>query len=154
DGRARPPAASPAAPAAAGVPVEISVHIERVGDRRVPGRGWIGTRGERLRLEAFGLTPLGEIAPADLEYMAFGPAGRQTPWASEGRLVGSRGRALPLTGIAVRLNPALAGSFEAVYRGAFFSGAVVGPCRDGEPCLSPNADDPLEAIEIAIRERG
>ncbi len=42
---------------------------------------------------------------------------------------------------------------EIVYEGSFFEGGVVGPRRDGELCVSPVADDPLEAIRVTIVER-
>ena len=135
------------------VPTEVALHIERLGDRRFPGQGWVGSRGERLRIEAVSIRPLDVLAPGDIEYMAFGPSGRETPWVSEGKLCGTRGRGLPLTGFAVRPAPHLRGRFDAVYEGAFFAGGTVGPCRNGEPCVSAVLDDPLEAINVRLIER-
>jgi hypothetical protein len=141
------------APAESEIPTEIALHIERFGDRRFPGQGWVGNRGERLRIEAFSIRPIDALLASDVEYMAFGPSGRETPWVSEGKLCGTRGRGLPLTGFAVRLAPHLRERFDAVYEGAFFSGGVAGPCRNGEPCTSAVLDDPLEAMNIRLVER-
>jgi hypothetical protein len=135
------------------IPTEISMHIERLGDRRFPGQGWVGNRGQRLRVEAFSIRPLEGLSAADLEYMAFGPNRRETPWVSEGKLCGTRGRGLPLTGFAVRLAPRLRDRFQVSYQGAFFSGNVIGPLENGELCTSTVVDDPLEAINVRLVER-
>lgn len=132
---------------------ELTVHIERVGDRRFPGQGWVGTRGQQLRIEAFGLKPLETLSASDVEYKACAPQGRETPWVSDGKLCGSRGQRLPLTGFAMRLAPHLRGRFDIIYQGAFFAGGVVGPNRNGEICASPVAEDPLEALNIRLIER-
>ena len=153
----RTAAARPGAPSARrserALSAEITLHIERAGDRQFAAEGWVGARGQRLRIEAFSIRPLEILAPADLEYMAFGPNGRETPWVSDAKLCGTRGRGLPLTGFAVRLAPHLGGRFDVVYEGAFFTGGIAGPQKNGEPCLSPVPDDPLEAIQFRLIER-
>jgi hypothetical protein len=132
--------------------LEIALHIELIGDRRFSGQGWAGSRGQKLRVEAFGLLPLDTLSAADLEYKAYAPAGRETLWVSEGRLCGSRGRGEPLTGFAIRLAPHLRARFDVVYQGSFFEGGVAGPARNGETCTSPIVDDPLEAINVRLIE--
>jgi len=54
---------------------EIIVHMERLGDRRFPGPGWVGNRGKRLRIEAFSIRPIETLTPRDIEFMALGPTG-------------------------------------------------------------------------------
>lgn len=130
--------------------LEMTTHIEREGDRRQVALGWVGTPGKRARMEAFGVRPLEAISPSDIEYMAFGPASRRTPWVTDAKLCGTRGRGLPLTGFAVRLAPALRERFDVVYEGSFFSCGIIGPNRNGEPCVSLIADDPLEAIRLRV----
>ncbi len=142
-----------AAPAPNALRLEVALHIERQGDRSFAEEGWVGNRGQGLSIEAFAIRPLERLSPGDVEYMAFGPGGRETAWVSEGKLCGSRGRGLPLTGFAIRLLPHLADRFDLHYEGAFFEGGVCGPQKDGEPCLSPFADDPLEALNIRLVEK-
>ena len=134
------------------IDTEVVLHIHRVGDRRFVGQGWFGMRGRRLHIEAFSIRPLDTLAATDIEFMGFGPGNRQTPWVSDGRLCGTRGRGLPLTGFAVRLAPHVQGRFDIIYEGAFFASGGVGPRRNGEPCLPPVGDDPLEAINLRIAE--
>jgi hypothetical protein len=135
------------------IPTEIVLHVERLGDQSFPGRGWAGNRGRRLRVEAFSIRPAEPLAAHDIEFKALGPSGRQTPWVTDAKLCGTRGRGLPLTGFAIRLAPHLGAQFDVVYHGAFFESGVVGPNRNGELCVSPIADDPLEAINVQLIRR-
>jgi hypothetical protein len=135
------------------IKMEVLLHIEGIGDRCMSAEGWVGNRGRKLRIEAFSIYPLERLAPSDIEYRAFGPNGRETPWIGEGKLCGTRGRSLALTGFAVRLAARLRDRFAIEYQGAFFESGLSGPFRDGEPCLARIADDPLEAINLRLFER-
>jgi len=156
-----PGVSPPAASAAVAFPdqstreieVEMTVHIQREGDRQLLAHGWVGHPGQQAQIEAFGLRPLSTLLPGDIQYMAFGPYGRQTPWVTDAKLCGTRGRGQPLTGFAIRLAPALRDRFDVIYEGSFFRSKVTGPSRNGEPCLPLVADDPLEAIRLRVIER-
>jgi len=132
---------------------EIVLHMERLGDRRFPGEGWVGNRGKKLRIEAFSIRPVDTLLARDIEFKALGPKGRQTPWVTDAKLCGTRGQGLPLTGFAIRLAPGVAERLDVVYQGAFFESGVVGPNRNGELCIPPIADDPLEAINVRLIRR-
>ncbi|MBV9198147.1 MAG: hypothetical protein JOY83_00125 [Alphaproteobacteria bacterium] len=132
---------------------EIVLHMERLGDRRFPGEGWVGNRGKRLRIEAFSIRPVGTLLARDIEFRAVGPKGRQTPWVTDAKLCGTRGQSLPLTGFAIRLAPNVAERFDVIYQGAFFESGVVGPNRNGELCAPHHPDDPLEAINVRVVRR-
>jgi hypothetical protein len=134
------------------IKVEILLHMEGIGDRRMSADGWVGNRGRKLRIEAFGIYPMETLAPRDIEYRAFGPNGRETPWIGGGKLCGTRGRSLPLTGFAIRLAAPLRERVEIEYHGAFFESGLSGPFRDGEPCMAGIDDDPLEAIDLHLFE--
>ena len=136
------------------VPTEILLHIERAGDRLFAGRGWVGALGRRMRIEALSIRPLEQLAPADIEMKGFLPNGNETPWVPGGVLCGTRGRGLPLTGFAVRVAPQHADRFEVLYQGSFFSGGISPMQQNGAPCRAATADDPLEAINFRLVERG
>ena len=145
------------APAGAGgrdAPTEILLHIERVGDRLFPGRGWVGALGRRMRIEAFSIRPLERLLPTDIEMKGFLPNGGETPWVPGGVLCGTRGRGLPLTGFAVRVVPQHADRFEVVYQGSFFAGGISQTHQNGDPCRAATPDDQLEAINVSLIERG
>jgi hypothetical protein len=132
---------------------EVVLHIERLGDRRFPGEGWIGNRGKKLRIEALSIRPIDTLVARDIEFKALGPDRRQTPWVTDAKLCGTRGQGLALTGFAVRLVPHVGERFDVVYQGAFFESGIVGPNRNGELCIPPIANDPLEAINVRIIRR-
>lgn len=142
-----------AKPATRDVKVEIVLHIERLGDRSFPGGKWIGNQGQRRRIEAFGIRPLENLSPQDIEYKAFGLNGRETPWVTDAKLCGTRGQGMPLTGFAIRLTPRLSERYDIFYEGAFFDGGISGPNKNGEPCISTRLDDPLEDVNIRLVER-
>jgi tetratricopeptide (TPR) repeat protein len=154
------PASSPSPPeAAAPVPRgrelvgEVVLHIERQGDRRFSCGDWAGNPGAQLRIEGFAIRPVDTIAPGQIEYMGFVAGGRQTPWVTDVKLCGTRGRGVPLTGFAVRLTPALREQFDVVYEGHFFESGIRGPFHNGEPCLPAIVGDPLSAIRLRVIER-
>jgi hypothetical protein len=60
---------------------------------------------------------------------------------------------MPLTGFAIRLAPHARERFDIVYQGAFFDSGIVGPYRNGELCIPPVGDDPLEAINVRLTRR-
>jgi hypothetical protein len=150
----RPGGEAPAPTEGRDVPAEILLHIERAGDRLFPGRGWVGALGRRMRIEAFSIRPLERLLPADIEMKGFLPNGAETPWVPGGQLCGTRGRGLPLTGFAVRVVPQQTGRFEVVYQGSFFAGGISQLHQNGDPCRAAAADDPLEAINVRLIERG
>ena len=143
-----------AAAEARDIPTEILLHIERAGDRLFPGRGWVGALGRRMRIEAFSIRPLERLAPAEIEMKGFLPNGGETPWMQGGVLCGTRGRGLPLTGFAVRVVPQQGDRFDVLYQGSFFSGGISDLRENGDPCRGATADDPLEAINVRLVERG
>jgi hypothetical protein len=132
---------------------EIVLHMERLGDRRFPGEGWVGNRGKKLRIEAFSIRPVDTLLARDIEFKALGPKGRQTPWVTDAKLCGTRRQGLPLTGFAIRLAPHVAERLDVVYQGSFFESGIVGPHRNGELCIPPITDDPLEAINVRLIRR-
>ena len=108
------------------IQTEIVLHIERLGDRRFPGAGWVGNRGKKLRIEAFSIRPLDTLLARDIEFKALGPNRRQTPWVTDAKLCGTRGTELPLTGFAVRLAPHVASGSTSSTRAPFSRAASSG----------------------------
>jgi hypothetical protein len=145
--QAGPPQGRPA------VRLTVMAHIQRRGDVVFEDAFWAGAPGEGLAIEAFSITPQGGIAPHQLEYKALTAAGAETAWVAGGELCGARGTAVPLVGFAIRLQGGAEAQFECEYRGAFGSGKIVGPLTNGAPCRAAGAGDPLEAIQLAIRDR-
>jgi hypothetical protein len=133
--------------------VEIVAHIQRLGD--VPGKigDWIGTKGSGQWIEGFSLTPHEGIEAGDVEYQAVLGRGWLSPWIEGGKFCGSRGMALPLLGLKVRLKGASARTHECTCSASFVDGSSVGPVEGGESCEAESLAA-LESFQVTIRRRG
>ena len=91
--------------------------------------------------------------PADIEYQAVLGRGWLSPWIEGGKFCGSRGMALPLLGLKVRLKGGAAKTHECSYSATFVDGSSVGPVPAGETCEAESLAA-LEAFQVVIRRRG
>ena len=138
--------------------VQLRTHIQNVGDLDFLDC-WAGWPGKHLWIEAFsvsvsGLSSMDSLHPvAAVEYRAVMADGSETPWLTNQELCGSRGAGMPIQAFALRLNRELVDKYECAYSGKFFSGATVGPLKDGEFCCSDLPADLLEAISVVVTER-
>lgn len=137
-----------AAPAAKERDADVMAHIQGAGD--IPGQfgEWIGKRGSRAWIEGFGLSDKGPIAPGDVEYQGVLGRGWLSPWVDNGKFCGSRGMALPLLGLNVRLKGAAAKEYTVRYSATFIDGSAVGPVEEGVACEAPG----LAALESFLIE--
>ncbi|MBW4090625.1 MAG: hypothetical protein HIU82_05890 [Proteobacteria bacterium] len=147
---------APAAPAAA-VPADIEMvaHVQRTGDVGARIGDWLGTRGSKLWIEGFSIAPRGSLPAAaaeSLEYQAVLGRDWLSPWVEGGAYCGSRGMALPLLGLAVRLKGEAAQTHECRVTATFVDGTTVGPLSGGEAAQSESLA-PLEAVLIDLRPR-
>jgi len=158
----RPPALAAAAVHASGaaeakplVPVHIGVHVRSRGDMTFTDAPWAGRVAPGLWIESYSVRPQEGLAGSDLEYKALTGSGFETPWMSDEKMCGTKGMAVPLVGFAVRLKSgASAAGYDLEYSGYFQSGVTVGPLRNGAPCRSTVANDPLEGIQVRLLRRG
>lgn len=141
-------AAIPAAAVPAGSQPDIMAHIQSAGD--VPGQfgEWIGERGSRAWIEGFGITDQGQLTAGDMEYQGVLGRGWLSPWVDNGKFCGSRGMALPLLGLNVRLKGDAQKRFTVRYSATFVDGSAVGPIEAGNACESPG----LAALESFLIE--
>jgi GT2 family glycosyltransferase/glycosyltransferase involved in cell wall biosynthesis len=164
----RPEAAASAAPAEALQPaaaifaggdpdlplaVQIGAHIRSRGDMIFTGVPWAGRVAPGLWIEAFAVKPLERFEAKDVEYKALTGSGFETPWLSDGTACGTQGMGVPLVGFALRFKASAAAGYDCEYSGYFQSGVTVGPLRNGSPCRSTVANDPLEGIQVRLVRR-
>ena len=147
-----PMAAAMAAPGGAINPPEAVAHVQMRGDVGAALGEWIGERGSKRWIEGFAVTPQGRIAPEDIEYQGVLGRGWLSPWVEGGQLCGSRGMALPLLGLRVRLRGKAAEAFTCTYSASFVDGTAVGPVEAGEPCEAASLA-PMEAFQIVLTKR-
>ena len=149
-------AGGPAGPSSSPFParegVEIMAHVQMRGDIGAMLGEWVGERGSKRWIEGFAVTPQGRIAPEDIEYQGVLGRGWLSPWVEGGQLCGSRGMALPLLGLRVRLRGKAAEAFTCTYSASFVDGSAVGPVEAGEPCEAASLA-PMEAFQIVLTRR-
>jgi hypothetical protein len=147
-------AAGTTAAGALGLPIQIGAHIRARGDMNFADAPWAGRVAPGLWIESFSLRPLERFGAQDIEYKGLTGSGFETPWLSDGNMCGTKGMAVALVGFAVRLKPSPdAAAYDCEYSGYFQSGLTVGPLRNGAPCRSTVANDPLEGIQVRIVKR-
>jgi hypothetical protein len=145
--------AAPAGPAPEPVAnPEVMAHIQRMGDVGCKLGDWLGEKGSRQWVEGFGIAPGNGIALEDIEYQAVLGRNWLSPWVVGGKFCGSRGMALPLLGLKVRLKGAAAKAFECSYSATFIDGSAIGPVSGGEACEAESLAA-LEAFQIVIQPR-
>lgn len=132
---------------------DVVAHIQRMGDVSCSIGEWLGDKGSHQWIEGFGVAPLDGVASEDLEYQAVLGRNWLSPWVEAGKFCGSRGMALPLLGLKVRLKGAAAKTLECSYSATFVDGSAVGPISGGETCEAASLAA-LEAFQIVIQARG
>jgi GT2 family glycosyltransferase len=136
------------------LPVQIKTHIRSRGDMSFADTPWAGRVAPGLWIESFSVQPLKHLAAHDIEYKGLTGTGFETPWLSDDQICGTKGMSVPLVGFAVRLKPSPeASAYDCEYSGYYRSSVMVGPLRNGAPCRSTVANDPLEGIQIRIVQR-
>ncbi|WP_415551546.1 hypothetical protein [Komagataeibacter rhaeticus] len=148
------PASRAPVPVRAAVQAEAGsmvAHIQRRGDVKAPLGAWMGRSGSGQWLEGFMISPASGLAASDIEYQAILGQDWYSPWVEGGQYCGSRGMALPLLGLRVRLKAAVAESLACRVEASFTDGTRLGPVED-EPLMATTRA-PLEAFRIEIVPR-
>lgn len=128
---------------------EVMAHIQRAGDVGCMIGEWLGVKGSKQWIEGFGIAPVNGIAHEDIEYQAILGRNWLSPWVDGGKYCGSRGMALPLLGLKVRLKGAAAKSLSCSYSATFVDGTAAGPVNEGEACESESLAA-LESFQLVI----
>lgn len=132
-----------AARAGANLDVGVLAHISHVGDVYGPN-GIVNFGADANSLQGLALTgPDGA-----LEYRVRWPDGSWSDWARQGFL-GTRGRALLLTGVAVRLTEEARPCFELKLAARFAGSAEAVAAASGEDCIG-DASAALCALQIDL----
>jgi hypothetical protein len=151
-GQAEPGAVATAAPAAASAArekMDLLAHIQTRGDVGAKFGAWLGERGSQNWIEGFAIAAPEGVDPADLSYQGVLGRGWLSPWVEAGQYCGSRGMALPLLGLRVRLQGNAAEQYDLTCTASFVDGTSAGPVGQDETCEGPMLA-PLEAILITL----
>lgn len=156
-GAAAPPAGAapgaPAAPQAGPRVMDMVAHIQGLGDVGALIDDRLGEVGSKRWIEGFAIAPTQGVAPSDIEYQAVLGRGWLSPWVEGGEFCGSRGMALPVLGLRLRLRGDAARDWECSYSASFTDGTQAGPVPAGAACESESLA-PLESFQIHLVRRG
>lgn len=143
------PAQAPAAAPTAQERMDVLAHIQSRGDVGAKFGAWLGERGSSNWIEGFAVAAPEGIEAADVSYQAVLGRGWLSPWVEAGQYCGSRGMALPLLGLRVRLSGAAAEQYDITCAASFVGGATAGPVGNDETCEATELA-PLEAILLTL----
>jgi hypothetical protein len=132
--------------------VDLLAHVQTQGDVGARLGSWVGDRGSKRWIEGFAIAPASGVPADDIEYQAVLGRGWTSPWVEGGQFCGSRGMALPILGLRVRLRGATAATHECLYAATFVDGSSIGPVMGGEACEAESLA-PVEAFSVTIRPR-
>ncbi|CAI3930431.1 hypothetical protein [Commensalibacter papalotli (ex Botero et al. 2024)] len=125
--------------------ITVFAHVQGMGDVVVQSGEWVGNPDSKTWIEGFGLNIKKYIQPDDIEYQAVLGKGWMSPWYKGDQFCGSRGMALPLCGLRVKLSEEAAKKYHIRLSATFVDGTKVGPIED-DSILSAESVAPLEAI--------
>ncbi len=134
-------------------PADIMAHIQSRGDVGSKFGEWMGEKGSQNWVEGFAINAPEGISPAELTYQAVLGRGWLSPWVDAGQYCGSRGMALPLLGIRIRLSGEAAERYDISYSATFIGGASSGPVGNDETCEAETLA-PLESFQVILTPRG
>ncbi len=129
--------------------MDVMAHIQAHGDVGAKFGDWLGQPGGANWIEGFAIAAPEGIAPGDFSYQAVLGRGWLSPWVEAGQYCGSRGMALPLLGLRVRLQRAAAERYELSCSATFIDGSAAGPVGSDATCESVKLA-PLEAMRITL----
>ncbi|WP_428393173.1 hypothetical protein [Lichenicoccus sp.] len=128
---------------------EVAAHVQRRGDKLGRLGEWMGEPGSQSWIEGFAIAPNRHVTAADIEYQAVLGKGWLSPWSEGGQYCGSRGMALPILGLRVRLKGTAAETHSLRVSATFTDGSKVGPIADTQTAEAESLA-PLEAFKIEI----
>jgi len=133
-------------------PHDIIAHVQRSGDIGRSFGEWVGTPGSQMAIEGFSLTAPKDLEPGDLTYQAVLGRGWMSPWSEAGQFCGSRGMALPILGLRVKLGGAAANRYELRYSATFLDGTKLDGLGSEDSCETPTLAA-LEAMRIELQPK-
>jgi hypothetical protein len=146
------PAPPAPAPAAAPVKQDMMAHIQTHGDVPSPFGAWLGERGSNNWIEGLAIFAPAGVPPEELSYQGVLGRGWLSPWVPAGEYCGSRGMALPLLGLRVKLSGEAAQTYDIAVSASFVGGATAGPVGNDETCEGDTLA-PLEAFIVTLTPR-
>ena len=143
----------PSMASGAPVPLDIYAHVSRRGDIRPDAEGWIAGPTSPSAIEGLEIKSRLDVVAVAAQYLNATSASTWSAWLTPGSFIGTRQRAIPLTGLRLKLVGTEASRFEISGEGLFLGSPKL-ICRGGEVELAVAGGlDPLVGLRIAVNER-
>jgi hypothetical protein len=138
-----------------GAGLRLCAHVARRGDVVVPAAQWVAGPGAPAAIE--GVEIRGSLpAGLGIEMQALAPTNppRWLDWSPTGSLAGTRGRAMPLIGLRIRLVGPSADRFQIKADALFLGSAII--TREGREVelIGSGGVDPLVGLRLGLSPRG
>lgn len=131
--------------------LQLAGHVQHVGDTRQSEDGWLGSPSGKERLEAFALSWNTSIKGVRLHYgcemMGLGRQMARVP----GELVGTRGKATPLTRVFLELKGSQADAWAFVATAAFSGSTPRTLAGNRIELAGPTGQEALVGLKIEVR---
>jgi hypothetical protein len=133
--------------------IRLRAHVAGIGDVEAAGQEWVAGPAAPSRIEGIAVEWPDRPAGLALRYAVRGQGSDIGRLAETGAFAGTRGRALPVTGLVLELSGEAAGDHEIVVD-ALFLGAPVTRTTGRRVTLSgPTAREPLVGLRLDVVRR-
>ncbi len=131
-----------------GVEFLLRAHVSLRGDLAAPRGHWICGPDAPGRIEGIEMRGVAAAVPLEYQVATVGRSAGWSPWTRAGTYAGSRGKALPLIGLRVRLLPEAAPNLALKADGVFLGASVL--TRQGREVelVGPTPLDPLVGVRL------
>ncbi len=136
-----------------GLPMDVLVHLQDIGDLVFSEDNFAGTRGQSRRLEGFQLSFHHPHEDLSMQYMAHLQDIGDVPWVSEGQFVGTRGQSRRLEGFAIKLTGNHASEFTVRYMAHLEGTGDTGWYSDGQFCGTRGQSRRVEGIVVEVSRK-
>jgi hypothetical protein len=148
-----PIAGQSSAPTGSMIGLNITVHLQGLGERQFSAKEYAGTRGQGRPLEGFAISLEPKIPDLSLQYMAHVSGVGDTPMASAGQWVGETGRERQIEGFAIALTGSQARNYDVFYNAHIQNRGDVPVCSNGEYCGTRGQSLRVEGISVWIQPK-
>lgn len=135
--------------------LRILGHVAGIGDVVVPARAWIAGPSAPSRIEGIAIEWPRKPAGLDIQYaVKLAKANTQSSLVGLGSFVGTRGRALPITGIVLELSGSESEDCQLNVEALFLGSPAVRSTGQRIVVAGPTAREPLVGLRLDIEPRG
>lgn len=133
--------------------IRVRAHVAGIGDVVAGPNEWVAGPSAPSRIEGIAIDWPGMPGGLDLRYAVRGKSSDASRMAPAGTFVGTRGRALPVTGLVLELAGAEAGDHELVVEALFLGAPVIRTTGRRVVASGPTQREPLVGLRIDVARR-